>query len=363
MVSYDVVSADSHVYEPPDLWSRYIDPAFRSRAPHFVRQDGADLFVVDGFAPKFIGVQASAGLRSEELRRDGRHDQGRRGGWDPHARVKDMDTDGVAAEVLYPTLALGLYRIKDVDYQLACMRAYNDWLADHCAAYPDRIVGVGLVPLADVEAGVAELRRLRDRGLRGAAITSMPRVDQPFHDPRYDPFWAEAQALDVPISLHVFSEDREGMQAGDFIVRYSFAPARIQETLATFISFGVLERFPKLQLISVENDIGWAGTYLARLDHAFERHRHWTGSGTRLTMRPSDYFRRQVFLTFMVDKAGVDNRAHVGIDNIMWASDYPHPDSTWPDSQKFIEMQFAGVPAAERRKIVAENACRLYGLG
>ncbi len=361
-MKYDVVSADSHVYEPPELWTRYIEPAYRSRAPHFIRQDGADLFVIEGFPPKAIGVQASAGMQSSELRRDGRHDEGRRGGWDPDARVKDMDTDGVSAEVLYPTLALGLYRIKDLGYQMACMRAYNDWLADHCAAHPDRIIGIGLVALTDIEAGIAELHRIRKKGLRGAAITAMPRVDQPFNDPRYDPFWAAAQATDTPVSLHIFSEDREGMQSGDFIVRYSFAPARVQEGIATFISFGVLERFPRLRLVSVENDIGWAGTYLARLDHAFERHRYWTGSGTRLAMQPSAYFRRQVYLTFMDDKPGIESRAHIGVDNLMWASDYPHPDSTWPHSQQVIERQMAGVPAAERRKIVAENACRLYRL-
>jgi len=134
-------------------------------------------------------------------------------------------------------------------------------------------------------------------------------------------------------------------------------------SLTTLLAYGVLERFPGLKLVSAENDIGWVATYKARLDHAYERHRFWSDTGNKLKMLPSEYVNRQAYLTFMYDKPGVDNRHHIGVDKIMWASDYPHSDATWPESDKFIQWQFGGLPADERRKIICDNAKALYRMG
>ena len=360
MGTFGIISADSHVYEPPDLWARYLEPAFRSRAPRIIQEGDAEKIVFDGMEPMTFGLNAAAGMKSEEMKRGARHADGPRGGWDPHARVKDMDLDGVDAELLYPSL-FGIYRIPDPEYKFACFRAYNDWLADLCGAYPKRLAGAGLVAIEAIEAAVQELRRIARKGLRSASITCSPPEDQPFSHPRYEPFWREAEALGIPLSLHAITQSKQDARPSEFMVSYSISPVVTQESIATFIASGVLERYPKLTVVSVENDTGWAGTFLRRLDHAFERHRFWSGSGTRLTMRPSEYFHRQVYLTFQDDKPGLAARYFIGVDNLLWASDYPHSDSTWPESHRFIQQQMGDLPEIERRKIVHDNAAKLYG--
>lgn len=360
---YHVVSADSHVVEVPDIWANYMDLAFRSRAPRVVNQGGKDTWIVEGLESRPLPMLVSmAGVKSENLKTEGRLEDLHKGGWDPHARIKDMDLDGMDAEVLYTSM-FNLFRIPDPVYKSAVFRAYNDWLADYCHAYPDRLIGIGLIALDDIETAVAELRRMAQKGLRGAAIPSLPRLDQSYGDPRYEPFWAEAQELEMPLSLHVNTSEATIIpQTPEYIVNFTMFLAQIQMSVATFIACGVLERFPRLKLVSAENDIGWAATYKARMDHAYERHHHWTHTGSRLKMLPSAYMDRQVYLTFMYDKPGVDNRQHIGVNNIMWASDYPHSDATWPESRKFIEWQFGGIPEADRRKIVCDNARALYRL-
>jgi predicted TIM-barrel fold metal-dependent hydrolase len=339
-----------------------MDPEFRDRAPRLFRQGNQDVFVVEGLPPSHVGVQATAGKRSEELKWEGKFEEGRRGGWDPEARVKDMDVDRVDAEVLYPTLCFGMWRVPDTTYQYACMRAYNDWLADFANMAPGRLVANALISLRDVDAGIRELRRVAAKGTKAACITAVAPDDRPYSHPDYDRFWATAQELNIPLSLHVFTGSKMELDTTEFLVNYALVPRWIQGTVGTMIVSGVMERFPSLKVISVEVDIGWIATFLHRLDHAFERHRHWSGSGASLKMRPSEYFHRQVYATFMDDLAGIKLRHEVGVDNIMWSSDYPHPDSTWPRSQQVIGKLFKDVPAQETHKIIHDNAARLYNL-
>ena len=361
MGTFGVISADSHVYEPPHLWPQYIDPEFKDRAPHVI-QDGADeKYVIDGLGASTFGLNAMAGKKSEDLSPGSKHAEGPRGGWDPEARVKDMDLDGIDAEVLYPSM-FNLFRVPDSAYQAACFRAYNDWLADLCGSHPERLTGVGLIPLEDADSGAGELRRVAKKGLRSGMIACAARDDRPFSDPSYDPLWAEAEALGMPIALHAITEAQRQGAGYEFMVTYSTMPVITQRSLAVFIAGGVLERYPNLKIVSVENDIGWAGTFLRRLDHAFERHRFWSGSGTRLSKRPSEYFQGQVLMTFQEDKPGIAARDFIGVDSLMWASDHPHSDSTWPESRRFIQEQFGDLPGEERDKIVRGNAAALYGL-
>ena len=362
MKKLGVVSADSHILEPPDLWRKYIEPAFRHRAPKIVSGPAGDKFIVDGLDPISISLVTAANTKPEETKADIRQSERIAGGFDPKARVKDMDLDGIDAEVLYPSL-FALYTLTDVPYQAACFRAYNDWIADFCAAVPGRLAGSARTGLEDVDVAVRELRRVAKKGLKTIAITHAPPPDQPYSHPRYEPLWAAAEETGIPISLHaVTSARKKGFGPGEFLVFYSTAPVDIQTSLAHIIVSGVLERHPKLKLVSVENDIGWVGTWLGRLDHAFERHRFWSASGTKLPMKPSEYFHRSIYLTFQADKPGVENRKFVGVDNIMWASDYPHSDTTWPRSREFIQWQFGDLPEEERYKIVCGNAARLYNL-
>ena len=356
------ISADSHVYEPPQLWAKYIDAAFRDRAPRLVSHGEKDMFFVDTLGESDVALVNAAGKDYEEITNESRFEEGLRGGYDPAARIKDMDVDGVEAEVLYPSLCMGMYKIKDAPYQYACFAAYNDWLADFSAEAPKRLIGVGLVSLANIGLGIAELRRIAAKGLRGACIAAVAPEDQPYSSPAYDPFWAAAEELRMPLSFHVQTGSRSEMDLPDFITAYAVLPRWVQTAIAAMITSGVMERFPGLRVASVESDIGWIATFLRRMDHAWERHRHWSGSGAKLHLRPSEYFHRQVYATFMDDISGIKAREEAGVGNLMWSSDYPHSDSTWPHSKEVIERLFKGVSEEDTRKIVHDNAAKVYNL-
>ncbi len=368
MASYRIISADSHMMEPADLWVKRIDKAFRDRAPRVVvnyeGKPGA-FFVAEGVDPRPVAGFAAAGKSAEELVdfQSVGYEGIRPGGWDPVERIKDQDIDGVDAEILYTSLGMPLFGIRDMALQQACFRAYNDWLAEFVAYDPSRFVGLGLICLLDVDAGVKELQRCARLGLKGAMIWASPPEDHVYGDPVYDPFWAAAQDLNMPLSLHILTgrsrESRFDPRASR-INRYMTLHHEVQRALSDLISRGVLERFPGLKIVSSENDIGWIAHFLGRLDHAYDKFRHLDGA--ELQMQPSDYFRRQVWATFQDDRVGVATRDFVGTDRLMWASDYPHTDATWPESQQVIEKDFVEVPAAEKQRMICDNAAELYGL-
>jgi predicted TIM-barrel fold metal-dependent hydrolase len=363
MTDARLISADSHVNEPQDLWSRRVAAAFRDRAPRIERRDGmGDWFVADGILPFPVALGMAAPKAVEERTMLGTYDEGPAGGWDPDARIADQDADGVEAEVIYPTHGLLLFGLQDGAYQHACFAAYNEWLAEFTRAHPERLAGIGLISVEDVPAAVREVERIARLGLRGIMIPG-DNPDPHYGDPRYDPLWAACQAHDLPISLHTLT-GRRRVEAPDGLglARYVGLIHNVQFTLATFILHRVLERFPGLKLVSAENDIGWIPHYVMRLDYAYNKHRHWCGQD-ELALLPSEYFRRQVWATFMDDRPGIHAREFYSVDRMMWASDYPHSDSTWPRSREIVERNLEGTTAEEKRKITRANASRLYGLG
>ena len=199
---------------------------------------------------------------------------------------------------------------------------------------------------------------------RGAVIWASPPDDRPYSSSIYDPFWAEAQALGMPISLHSITgmgaESRLAIkQPLDRYVRSTVLCHEVQRTLVVLIFSGVLERFPRLKLVSAENEVGWLPFFLQKLDQAQEEYRYLYPAP--LSLRPSEYFRRQVFATFIDDRVGVASREFIGVENILWSSDYPHTVSTWPHSRDVVERDFKDVPAKDKRQIVRDNAARLYG--
>ncbi|MEE9285608.1 MAG: amidohydrolase family protein [Dehalococcoidia bacterium] len=360
MADYRIISADSHVAEPGDLWQNYMEPGLRGRAPHVRHDPDTDVFVCEGLDDFNVGLLAPAGADPEKLSRKGRYGDSRKGGWDPHERLKDMAIDGVDAEVIYPTLAMRMYKVEDVEFQDGLFRAYNAWLADYCDAYPDRLKGIAVVSLGEIERAMAETRRAAQLGLRGVMVSSTPQENGLYTDPRYDPFWALCQDLDLPVSLHLFTGTKAHVSINHWLVEYTVSPHWVQQSVAALVFGGVFVRFPRLKVISVENDIGWVGTFLERIDHAYERHRHWSSTTAGLTRSPSDYFHDHIYLTFMRDHTGIDIRHRIGLGNIMWSNDYPHTDSVWPQSRQVLASLFHGVPEAERRQIVCDNAARLY---
>jgi predicted TIM-barrel fold metal-dependent hydrolase len=319
-----------------------------------------------------------------------------RGSFDPHARLSDMDTDGLDAEVLYPGPLGGLggggsiASITDRALRHACVRAYNDWLADFCAVAPDRLVGIALVRMEELDFAIAEIERVARLGLKGAVVNAMPDLlgCPPLFSRAYDPFWAKAEEVGLPLSLHILharctpplteaarkeSEaagtgaglqtvlSHVGTGTGLFETYMTMMCLDMAEPVSLLIFSGVLERFPGLRFAIAECGIGWIPFVLERMDSIFRTHRKWMHS--TISQLPSDVFHSHFFATFQQDDdAGILARHISGVDNLMWASDYPHTDTTFPFSRKVVDELFAGVPPDEREKITSANARRLYGL-
>ena len=368
MTSYTVISADSHVLEPHDLWtSRLQGTKYEARAPHMVEHDThGHLFIIDGLKPFPIGLAGAAGKASSELRASGdTADTLRAGGWDPVARLDDMDTDGVAAEVLYPSIGMTLAQSKDRDYQLECIRAYNDWMVEFCAAGKGRLIGLAMIPTIDPQAAVDEIERCVPLGLRGAMVPGMP-TDGHYAEERFDPMWAAFADANWPVSFHILTGGMGGdptLGSGLGMMTVMSIVQEVQQTFALLIFGKVFDRHPELKVVSAEHDAGWVAHYAYRLDQMWERHHNWLGRKSQgLQRQPSEYLRTNTYFTFQKDPVAVETRERVGLDRLMWASDYPHSDSTWPHSQKVIERDFAGVPDDDLRAILHDNVATLYNL-
>lgn len=363
-----IVSADSHVVEPHDLWTtRMAGGPFADRAPHMVEHDQhGHLFIIDGLKPAPVGLAGAAGKPAGELRLTGDTTETiRSGGWDPAARLEDMDTDGVAAEVLYPSIGMTLAQSADRDYQLACIRAYNDWMVEFCAAGKGRLVGLAMIPTIDPGAAVEEIERAAELGLRGAMVPGAP-SDGHYAEERFDAMWAAFSARRWPVSFHILTGAGGGdptLGSGLGMLTVMSVVQQVQQTLALLIFGRVFDRHPELRVVSAEHDAGWVAHYAYRLDQMWERHHAWLGRKSEgLERSPSEYLRSNVWFTFQKDPVAVETRHRVGLDRLMWASDYPHSDSTWPHSRKVIERDFAGVPAGDLDAIVSRNAAALYGI-
>ncbi|MGO9058086.1 MAG: amidohydrolase family protein [Candidatus Binataceae bacterium] len=383
MASSRMISADSHFIEPPDLWTSRIDKKYADRAPRVVNNEKGALFLAPGMRPFAVGGAFSHGASGQELKEFATktYASARPSGWDPAERIKDQEVDGVEAEVLYTTLGMSMFSLLDIELQQACFRVYNDWAAEFCSYNPKRLTAVALISLEEVDEGIRELRRCAKMGLKGAMICGSPSADRPYQSPAYDPFWTVAQELGAPISLHLvtgrkvprkprdsaaansMSADQEPkVLSKGFSRSYMTALHEIQCTFIDLILGGVLERFPRLKLVSAENDTGWLPHFLYRLDHAFEKFGPMSEQ-TPLALKPSEYARRQLWATFQDDPVGPTTYKFFGEDRYMWASDFPHSDCTWPHSREVVERDFADVPAEVKQKIVYDNAAKLYGIG
>ena len=365
-----ILSSDSHVFEPADLWTTRIDAAFRHRAPRIVRIEGADEIVIEADQVlSGIGLISNAGARfeaPETISGRGRLEDVHRGGWDPEQHLADMRLDGVAGEVLYPSQGLFYFRIADPALMSAIFRAYNDWLAEFCRTDPARLKGIAMVNLDDVGDGIKELERAARLGLAGAMITEYPLEDRRYDRPEYEPFWSAAEGLGMPLSLHTATR-RQGKVRGSGAKTLRDASSRATKafypalSMCDMIFSGVFERHPRLTLAIVEFELAWAPHLLDTMDYTYrERHEeaiHRFKNG----MRPSDFFHANVVLSFQEDAIGIRLRDVIGVDNMMWGSDYPHSESTFPQSRKILAEILAGVPEAEQARIVGGTTARVYG--
>lgn len=367
MTAYRIISADSHFVEPPTMWAERMDQKFRDRAPHTVRghngQEG-EFFLCENITPVPVAGFFGSGKTAEELpqhRKKG-FEVAPKSVWDPAERLKEQDADGVSAEALYTSMGMLLFGLDDAELRASCFRAFNDWAAEYCSYNPKRLIGLGVISLEDIPAAVAELERIAKKGIRGALIWGAPPEDRPYSSREYDPFWAAAQDLQMPLSLHILT-GRGGVQFDPrrVLQRYMRLPQEIQLTFADLIVGGVPERFPRLKLVSAENDISWLPHFMYRLDHAYDRLRHF--EGLTLPMMPSEYMKRNVVATFQFETTNVPfTREIFGAENILWSSDYPHTDSPWPRSREIIAKAFKDIPEADVEKIVGGNVTKLYAM-
>ena len=363
-----IISADSNVNEPSDLWQTRLDRKLRDRAPYITKNEKGPgyLFVVPGIMATQVAGGFAAGKSGHELKdhMSKGYEAARPGGWDPAERIKDQEIDGVQCEVIYTTLGARLFGLQDAEFQCACFRAFNGWLTEFCSYDPRRLAGVGLIPLDDIGEAIKELEFCAKSGLRGAAIWAATPEDKPFGSKIYEPFWQAASEAGLPLSLHLatgatfFAKQRTTQTLAP--EGYVNAMYEVPRSLCALVYAGVMERHPRLNFISVENDVGWLPHFLYRLDHAYEK--YWAMMSEPLPHPPSEYLRRQLYATFQDDPVGPATHQLFGENNYMWASDYPHSDSTWPNSRDIIKRTFGGLPAEVTHKIIFENVARLYGL-
>lgn len=362
---YPVISADSHITEPPDTYTEHIDPAWRDRAPKVVHDDEqGDLFVAEGMRPIKMGLVAAAGKQPDEIKANGTFADMHRSGYDATARLADQERDGVSAEVLYPTVGMVLCNHPDLDLKKASFDAYNRWILDYCSIAPDRLIGVGQTAARTVDEAIADLTAIQAAGLRGVMMPGLP-GESDYDDPAWDRFWAAAAESGLPISFHILTTSTarsRGVTAGARLNSFLAIVRGIQDIMSLLVFGGVFERHPSLRVVCVEADAGWVPHFMYRMDHAYHRHRHHLAPGQHLARLPSEYFAEHIFVTFQDDWTAFRFVDDMNWHRLMWANDFPHSDSTWPWSQELLAEQTSSLTAEQQRAILCDNVAALYAI-
>ena len=376
-----IISSDSHVVEQRDLWTSRMPSKFKDRAPHIVSEEDADWWFCDGRKVASLAIGTQVGLRfeaPEKLKQEFRYEEVRLGGYIPGEQVKDNEADGVDVAVIYPSIAFTMYRgVPDSELLTAVFSVYNDWVGEFCGAYPDRLKGIALLNTDDVQVAVKELNRCANLGFIGAMIPTDIHEDRRYYLPDFDPLWAAAQDLEIPLSLHT-STHRPSPKAFEEFFKLGYKDTiYFRDSTASFIAnmehfvrmslgdiilSGVFERYPKLQVGSVEFELSWAPNFLNRIDYTYTQRNNPGWHRYKEDMLPSDYFHRNAFMSFQQDDYGIRFRDIIGVDKLMWGSDYPHQDSTFPRSQQVLGEILADCTEEEKDMIIRGNVARIYRL-
>ncbi len=368
MIPAGIVSADGHVCEPPDCYVNYIDPKYRDDAPRVVRQaDGTDAFEIPGMKkPIGLGFIDGAGFGvKQRAERAGkiRFEDIRPAAYSAPARVQCMDQDGLAAELIYASVGMGLCMHKDALYKDACMQAYNRWLQSMCAEAPDRVFGLAQTAVLTIDQAIDDFRRAREMNMVGMMMPGDP-LHEDYDHLDYDALWECATDLDLPICFHILTS-----RAGSLHIKprghalNSFLGIRraIQDIVGMMVLGGVFERHPKLKLVIAESDVGWLPHYMYRMDHAARIHAE-DGILKGLSKLPSEYVQSNVWATFQDDYTAFQSLHMFDHQHLLWASDFPHTDSTWPNSQALIASQTKHLNEPQRQQILRDNTVQLFNL-
>ncbi|TAL05870.1 MAG: amidohydrolase [Porticoccaceae bacterium] len=371
-LGFGLISADSHIVEPGNCYTDYIDPKYRDRAPTIVRDKaGNDTYVIPGMDTAIpLGLVAAAGLSAEELgeRTKGcTFDQLHRSGHQAKYRVADQDRDGVVAEILYPSVGMALCNHPDFAYKTACMHAYNEWLAHYMADAPDgRLFGLAQTSGESVDQMIKDFRDAKKKGFVGVMMPGDPK-EADYDDPMYDALWECAVDLGLPLSFHILTSRGGGVGdiarvRGNKVNGFMSIIRSVQDVMGVFVLSGVFERHPKLKFIAAEADAGWLPHYSYRMDHAYERHGVWLGGGKNLAKMPSEYIASNIWLTFQDDWVAFKVANLMNPKRLVWANDFPHSDATWPWSQEMLEKHTGGLTNEQMRWIMRENIIECYNL-
>lgn len=369
-----LVSIDDHMVEPPDMFHNHVPAKYRDRIPKVVRNDwGADEWQFEGKATSTpFGMAATVGWPKEEWGfNPGAYAELRPGCFDVHERVKDMDANGVLASLNFPTMAgfnaRTFHEADDKELAMVMLRAYNDWVLDEwVAAYPDRFIPLGLAPMWDNDLAVEEIHRIAKKGCKSISFLETPHVQgfPSFLSGHWDPIFKALCDTNQVLSLHIgagFEVIRRPEEAP--VDHLMVLACQISAITAQDLLFGpTLRQFPDLRVALSEGGIGWIPFYFDRIDRHFQN-QSWLNSGDEFGGKlPSEVFQDHILACYITDPSGLRLRDRIGIDNIAWECDYPHTDTTWPNSPEFAwgELQDAGCSDDEIHKITYQNACRFY---
>ena len=370
----DYISSDSHITEPEAAYAD-IDPRFRDRAPKLAHLPGMGAtIIVDPDSPDAaycpFGRIAAAG-RTHIERPDGWHwDELHPGGYDAKARLEEQRADGFAAEVIFPSVGMVLCAHPDMDYKVACFEAYNRWIAEWCDIAPDRLLGVGQTAVRTPDDAIKDLVAIKELGLRGGMLPGFPGLED-WHHEMYDPLWEAIIDLELPVSFHILTSGEGRRWRGPGMNGFLGIFHANQDLLGTLIFGGVFERHPDLRVVCVEADAGWAPHFMFRMDTLYKRHHKWIGKVAMapggagkeydsLGRLPSEYFKENIYVTFQDDEVALRSLDMLNLDRLLWASDHPHSDSTWPNSEA-MRNRFADlVTESQLDRIVRDNASSLY---
>ena len=384
------ISADSHAVESPEVFTGLAEK-FGDEAPRVISTPGkGDAIVIPNRKNSSVNVaqMCLASLRLDlETPLDRRYAHKPSAGTlqDPAVRAlfaggysvirdgitkgacrrHDQDIDGIDAEFLYPGY-FPMFNLRNVELLVALQKNYNDWLHDHCIESKGRLFGLAVLPVQDPATALIELDRILEKGFRGACIPSTAPVNHPYYDPVFDQLWAKAAEAQIPLSMHVgcFSyipREKRNNRKKDPIASYAGAAAMIQDTLIEFICRGVCERYPTLQLVVAEYNAGWIAHWLDRVDQGWQREVGRKSAGSKY-LPVHEIWRRQFYATIEDDQPALMTRDILSEDRLMWGSDYPHTDSTWPCSEAVLNEMFTDFPAHVKHKITRGNVKRLYKL-
>ena len=388
-----IISIDDHVVEPAHVWDTWLPERFKAAGPRVERRGvakinwtgaavykeefddasphKADTWIYEDLVYTHKRMVAAVGFPRDEMTMTPiTYDDMRPGCYEPKARLEDMDVNHVEASACYPTFPRFCGQTfsegKDKDLGLACVEAYNNWMVEEwCGDSKGRLIPICLIPLWDIELAVAEVRRNAARGVRAvafseiAAVLGLPSI----HSGYWDPFFAVCEETGTVVCMHIGSSSRMPATSPDAppSVTASLAFGGAMMSVVDFLYSGLLVRFPKLKLSYAESQMGWLPYILERIDDVWEDNQGWAQT-KHIPEPPSTYFHRNMWVSFFKDQTGIDNRARIGVDRITFETDYPHSDSTWPDTLATAARLLDGLSDDDVYKIVRGNAIELFSL-